>query len=201
MAGSILCLEVGEHVGRRDMKRPKHSALALLVGALSLLLVLAYSLPGTMALLSDRAVGETDFAAGEWDSGPSAGCTYSSGYWQDHPQAWPVTSIEIGEDVYSQAAAMVILSFADSDDATYLLSRQLIAAKLNVLSGADSQSVAQTLADADRWLVAHPLGSDPLGPDRATGLSLADDLMAYNVGETGPGACTAEGEGIPTSTP
>ncbi len=120
---------------------------------------------------------------------PSAGCTLTQGFWKNHPQAWPVDSILLGGVTTTQAQAIAILEALPRGDATYILAHQLIAAKLNVFNGADPSAVEQALDDADSWLGAHPLGSDPSNPDRAQGVALAEILDSYNNGLIGPGHC------------
>ncbi len=127
-------------------------------------------------------------------------CTYTVGFWKNHPDEWPVTSIAIGGVTYTKAQAIAILQTPPDGDATYILAHQLIAAKLNILKGADGSAVATTIADADAWLIAHPLGSNPSNPDRAAGIALAHALDNYNNGEIGPGHCDDE-EPTPIDTP
>ena len=61
-------------------------------------------------------------------------CTRTIGYWKTHPEAWPVTSIMIGEDTLTKAQAINVLNNANSKDTTYMLAAQLIAAKLNLIA-------------------------------------------------------------------
>jgi len=116
-------------------------------------------------------------------------CTHGVGYWKSHSDAWPVEEITVGGVAYTKAVAMSILDTASGGDATYILARQLIATKLNLLRGADASALETTVMDADGWLSAHPLGTDPSDPDRADGIALAETLDQYNDGEIGPGSC------------
>jgi hypothetical protein len=85
--------------------------------------------------------------------------------------------------------AIEILRTRPRGDATYILAHQLIAAKLNILSGADNSAVADIIANADEWLIANPLGSKPDGPVRQEGIAMAGILDQYNNGIIGPGHC------------
>jgi len=116
-------------------------------------------------------------------------CTHGVGYWKSHSDAWPVEEIDIGGVTCSKAEAIDILKTSPGGDATYILARQLIATKLNLLRGADASALEATVIDADSWLSAHPLGTDPSDPDRAEGIALAETLEQYNSGEIGPGVC------------
>ena len=52
---------------------------------------------------------------------------------------------------------------ASMGDRTYLLFRQLVAAKLNVSSGADATAIAPTILTADAWMASYPVGSGVYG--------------------------------------
>jgi len=125
-------------------------------------------------------------------------CTLTQGFWRNHPEAWPVDTITIGGVPYTKEEALEVLSTPVRGDATYILAHQLIAATLSVSAGADPAAVATALADADSWLAANPLGSDPEGADRDAGIALAEVLDQYNNGLIGPGHCL---DGPPTPTP
>ena len=127
-------------------------------------------------------------------------CTYTQGYWKNHPLAWPVIELVLGGVTYSQEEVMVILRTPPRGDATYILAHQLVAAKLNVSNGADETAIAVTIAAADGWLIAHPLGSNPSGAERDEGLALASTLDDYNSGLIGPGRCD-DATPTPTITP
>jgi hypothetical protein len=123
-------------------------------------------------------------------------CTFSQGFWKTHGESWPVASLTLGGKTYTKTEAIAILNTPPRGDATYILIHQLIAATLNVANGADPS--AAPLADANAWLTANPLGSNPKGAARNTGTALADTLDNYNNGVIGPGHC---GDQAPTPTP
>jgi hypothetical protein len=131
------------------------------------------------------------------DQPGTAQCTYAQGYWKNHPQAWPVASLTLGNTNYSQAELLTIFNTPPRGDATYILAHHLIAAKLNLAAGADTSAVASTIADADNWLAQNPLGSDPNNPARSTGIAYSDTLDDYTNGVIGPGKCndTDDNEG------
>jgi len=129
---------------------------------------------------------------------PQTGCTHSQGYWKNHPEAWPVEEIAIGGVAYSREQAIAILGTQPQGNATYILAHQLIAAKLNIASGADPTPVADTIEAADQWLAdqwpnGNPVGT-PEGTARAEGIALAGILTEYNEGEMGPRGCEEEDE-------
>ena len=121
---------------------------------------------------------------------PGGGCTYTIGYWKNHPDDWPLEQVAIGGVMYSKADAIKkILKARPRGDATIILARQLLAALLNEAAGADTREVLVAMAQADAWLVAHPLGSDPGGDSRCLALELAKLLDDFNNGRIGPGHC------------
>ncbi len=107
---------------------------------------------------------------------------YTMGYWKNHPEAWPVTSLTIGDETYNQTQLLDILWNAKAKDATSMLAAQLIAAKLNVANGVNPTSIEDTINEADEFLIDHPLGSNPRGKDRSDALELKDTLDNFNNG-------------------
>ncbi len=113
---------------------------------------------------------------------------HSKGYWKNHPEAWPVDEIEIGDINYTKQEALDILMGANAKDATRMLSAQLITAKLNRLSGCsprfdhcdETMDIEEVIEEADAFLETYPLGSDPRGDVRQEALQIKDLLDAYN---------------------
>jgi hypothetical protein len=118
------------------------------------------------------------------------GCTYTIGYWKNHPDAWPVASLKLGSVTYTKAELLSILKQPVKGNGLVALAHQLIGAKLNVAKGADSTAIATTISSADALignLRVPPVGSDSLKPAQTS--ELAGKLDAYNNGVTGPGHC------------
>ncbi len=115
---------------------------------------------------------------------PSAGAG-TPGYWRNHPEAWPVTSLTLGGTTYSQAQLLAILEQPKSRDMTYVIASQLIAAKLNVLIGADSSCISATISAADSWLATNKIGTNVSAGSAAWkhGEPLKNTLDAYNNGQ------------------
>jgi len=112
----------------------------------------------------------------------------SMGYWKNHPEAWPVNEMQIGNVTLSKEQALEILKQANARDATRMLAAQLIAAKLNRLSEASpffdccrkTINIDDVIENADSFLATHHLCSDPRGDARQQALQLKDMLDAYN---------------------
>jgi len=115
-------------------------------------------------------------------------CPRSMGYWKNHPEAWTVEEIEVGNVTYSKREAIRILEGANSKDATRMLLAQLIAAKLNRMCGAPSvfkykhseMNVDTVIVNVKIFLGRYPLGMNPRGNARQEALGLKDLLDAYN---------------------
>lgn len=166
-----------------EVKRLYSTFLLGLCMALSVLLLLAW-------LPQEVRTGEVTAA---WDISPifpSNNCTFTQGFWKNHPEVWPIEDISLGDVLYTKAEAIDILKTPPArGDATYILAHQLIAAKLNILNEADPGAVETTITDADDWLSTYPPGSNPPDPDHTVGVGLAETLDDYNNGLIGPGHC------------
>lgn len=90
--------------------------------------------------------------------------TGTPGYWMNHPEAWPVDEIWIGQVSYSKALAIELMMMPDAGDKTYTMFQALVAAKLNAALGCATVcpggiNIAATIAAADAWMFANPVGS------------------------------------------
>jgi protocatechuate 3,4-dioxygenase beta subunit len=93
--------------------------------------------------------------------------TGTIGYWKNHPQAWPVSTITIGGVVYTRDQAIVLIGTPSRGDKSIDLFKQLAAAKLSVLVGNNPSCIYQTINSADAWMAAHPPGSNVGGGSAA----------------------------------
>jgi hypothetical protein len=121
---------------------------------------------------------------------PGQNCTYTQGYWKNHPDIWPVQSLMLGAVSYNESQLLQILNRPAQGNGLVTLAHQLIAAKLNIASGADPSAVQQIVIDADNMiggLIVPPIGNGYLSPGQ-TG-NLTDTLTEYNEGTIGPGHC------------
>ena len=109
--------------------------------------------------------------------------TGTIGYWKNHPEAWPVTTITVGGKTYTVAQAISWFDKVGKDKTTIMFA-QLVAAMMNVKIGNDSSCVGPTISAANAWLVTYPLGSNVAGSSNAwsVGQPLEQTLDAYNNG-------------------
>lgn len=130
------------------------------------------------------------------DAGASLGCSLTQGYWKNHASQWPTTVLSLGGTNYGQAELLAILRTPPKGDASIILVHQLIAAKLNVASGASSGSIGASIASADAWLAANidadgrvPCGVASSSAAGQQAVTLAAKLDAYNNGKSGVPHC------------
>ncbi len=116
------------------------------------------------------------------------GCTYTIGYWKNHPDDWPTDNLSI----FSGDEAMDMLWSPTKGNAYIILAHQYIGAELNVVNGT---SVPDEVLAA--WYLAQDLlveyMDDGVIPkktdDRALAIYLAGVLDDYNNGLLGPCHC------------
>jgi hypothetical protein len=115
-------------------------------------------------------------------STPDMGGVGNLNYWKNNNTAWPIEVITIAGTTYTRSQARDIMNGVTNDKSKQL-ARELITAKLNVLSGNNSSCIYQTIASAEAWLAANPIGS--ASPNWTTGRPLHDALEDYNKGRSG----------------
>ena len=106
------------------------------------------------------ATGDIDFAVARYNSSgcviepPQGGtkCPKTHGYWKTHLENWPVASMMLGNEAYTQAELLSLIGTTSQTDASVTLARQLIAAKLNIANGSDPTPVSAALGDANAIL-------------------------------------------------
>jgi hypothetical protein len=100
-----------------------------------------------------------------WDS-PGVG---TPGYWMNHPEAWPITTVCIGGRVYTVDEAIELMLMPTAGDKTLTMFQALVAAKLNkaienvtacpVVINGESLYISGVMLRADLWMEQHPAGS------------------------------------------
>ena len=124
---------------------------------------------------------EGSCTSGQTAEAPGTG---TIGYWKNHPEAWPVSSIQIGNKTYTKAQAISLIGTASRGDKTIDLAKQLIAAKLNVLAGNEAGCIISTISAADAWLARYPASCGVKASSSAwsQGAPLHEKLDDYNNG-------------------
>lgn len=132
-----------------------------------------------------------DDVAPDCGLGGRPNCPRSQGYWKTHGVRWPVASLQVGCQTYTNAEALALLSSPVRGDASLTLAKQLIAAKLNVVNNAyEWPSIVAVIEQADTILCAYA-GRLPLGVATRTTMGrqmtqLAQQLESFNLGALSP---------------
>jgi len=123
------------------------------------------------------------------------GCALGQGYWKTHAVAWPTTALMLGNRTYTKSELLNLLNKPIGGDASLILGRHLIAAKLNLANGANNAVIAATATAADNWLRNYagklPYKVNASTPEGQTAINLANTLEQYNNGilAGGPPPC------------
>ena len=118
-------------------------------------------------------------------------CPLGQGYWKNNTAAWPVNSLILGSQTYNMTELLAILNTPSGGDASIILAKQLIAAKLNIANGSDPTPISSTIIHADSLLSMFS-GKLPyhVKPSSAIGQMMVSDantLDNYNNGLLTPG--------------
>lgn len=135
---------------------------------------------------------------------PPPGCTYTLGYWKTHSKAGPAPydptwallpgGLEQNTSFFlSGKTWLAVFNTAPAGNAYYQLSQQYMAAKLNVLGGADPTAAAAAIAAAETLFNTYTPAQVAALPKnsavRAQFIALSGTLDQYNNGIIGPGHC------------
>ena len=136
--------------------------------------------------------GDTHYASTK--APPATDCVFTQGYWKNHPSAWPVLAVKLGNTTYTQAQMLLIFNTPAAGNGLISLAHQLAAVKLNIAAGAIAPAVTlAAVAAADAMigsLVVPPIGSGFLAPGTTSNLN--DILEAFNALEgTGTIQCSS----------
>lgn len=112
-------------------------------------------------------------------------CTFTQGFWKNHPGSWPVASLTLGTVSYTKTQLLSILGTPAQGNGLVSLAHQLIAARLNIAAGALApSSITTAIGQADALigsLVVPPVGGGSLAPSQTSALN--HTLDEFNEGE------------------
>jgi len=122
-------------------------------------------------------------------------CTFTQGYWKNHPEAWPASCLPmtLGSNSYTQAQLLQILGQPTQGNGAVSMAHQLIAAKLNLCQGANPSAVSSCVTTGDTKLSTcgankiPSIGSCNLSTGNTS--STTQCMDNFNQGITGPGHC------------
>jgi len=110
-------------------------------------------------------------------------CARRPGWWRRNGDVWPVDALTVAGAEYSKDDLIDFLHFP-AFTLKLRLARHLIAAKLNVAAGVDN-TVADSIAAADQFLIDHPFGTWLSRPERREGRALKHTLAQFNFQDCG----------------
>jgi len=118
-------------------------------------------------------------------------CPLGQSLWKNHPDTWPVTSLTLGSQTYTQAELLTLFGAPPRGDASVILAHQLIAAKLNIANGSNPVPIRSAIADADK-LLSQFFGKLPYNVETSSsiGQQMVNDANVfdrYNNGALTPG--------------
>ena len=137
---------------------------------------------------------KSPFSYGQCSTAPCGGgiggCTHTQGYWENHPNTWPVQNVMLGALNYPQVQLLQIFNRPATGNGLVALAHQLMTAKLNIANGADPSAIQSAVTSAGALigtLVVPPIGNGFLSPGATS--TLTNELYNYNMGVTRPGHC------------
>jgi len=139
---------------------------------------------GGSGFMPSSSFGPTHHASTK-ASVPLTDCVFTQGYWKNHPEVWPISSVKLGNVIYSKAQLLLIFDTPAAGNGLISLAHQLIAAKLNIAAGAIApSSVLGAISTADALIankIVPPIGSGFLSPQTTS--HLTDDIEEFNAEE------------------
>jgi hypothetical protein len=127
------------------------------------------------------------------------GCVRTQGYWKTHGPAgcnpsgganvWPVTELTIGGRTYTDAELCTNLNKPGAGNAVLILSHQLIAALLNIASGA-TPPPACDIAAASALLTGLDINTASVDPHTDAGKKMLAAALCLDLYNTGAGGIT-----------
>ena len=122
-------------------------------------------------------------ASGDGGDDPiaSGACLNRARYWHGHPEMWPVTKLMVGGHSMDQAELLVALDRDAPNVDLFGLTRQLIAAELNLANGGDSD-IRDVVDASNALLMNYGENARNRGQARSEANHLEHALHSYNRG-------------------
>ncbi len=118
-------------------------------------------------------------AGGDGDRTAGDPCIYTYRYWADHPDLWPVESLEIAGQLKDKSELMAMLQVYSNHILAITVSRELIATQLNLANGSDPY-IQPAVDEAGALLAGLPAGSRNAGESRSQAMQVRAKLAKYN---------------------
>lgn len=135
------------------------------------------------------------------------GCPASPSAWEINDD-WPVSSITLAGVTYTIEEAQDLLGRKHRGDESIKLAYEVIAAKLNLLTGGGdpvpgfnpwiwAEDLNGLIEDAEAWFALHPIGSDPKQADKKAGQNIKKNIQEILQGS---GSCSGGGTTTTSTT-
>jgi hypothetical protein len=99
--------------------------------------------------------GRVGYTVSGHEVATDAACVLTADEWAGEKKEWPVTTVTVGGAEYRQDELITLLAAPSSGDASLMVAKQLIAARLNAASGVTLPvGVAAALVAMETWLPA-----------------------------------------------
>jgi hypothetical protein len=116
----------------------------------------------------------------------NAHCTYPLEYWLEHTELW--FDMLVGNIIYSKSDIREIIDNKLQDEKQILLI-ELYIANLNIISGADSTIIEDTIVETNKWFQNNSHQEQMTEEEYFASTQLIQTLMDFNYGFIGPGLC------------
>jgi hypothetical protein len=107
-------------------------------------------------------------------------CTFTPGFWKNHPRDWPVDNLRVGCTDYTKRQLIGMLEWPAKESLAIKLFHHLVAAKLNVIIGADDSYIMRAINAGDEYFCEYRVLYDPTGDLRDHAERIKDALEDYN---------------------
>ncbi len=181
---------LGEHLAPNESRQPSGAVgvpLRLMQGMRTAGIVAAGLALGAqlmnISLINPALAGNNAYYSGNQ-------CPLSQGYWKTHTSQWKVTSLSLLPHNYSQSQLLALLNASSSGDASVILAKQLIAAKLNIANGSLTTPVSGVISSADAKLGSYGRIACKIktsSPEGTLMTSWGSTLDKYNNNQLTPG--------------
>ena len=155
---------------------------------------------GTSHLIQPSSYSNTHYCRTKPNNGLED-CVHSQGYWKTHPEAWPVSNLRLGNVIYTKSQLLAIWNTPAAGNGLLSLAHQLMAAKLNLMAGAQAPaSIFNSVSATDALIgsrIVPPVGSGFLSPAQTSGLT--DTLEDFNTEEDVDIRCSASTTAQPST--
>ncbi len=138
----------------------------------------AYVVRLELNFMNEAASLTFDLACAEEEEEPNL-CRFTSGFWKNNPEMWPVDALNIGGVEFSKDQLVEMMMAPIRGSGRLLMTRDLIAAKLNVANGCENL-INKVIVQGDLYLITNPVFENIHCSSMSSTRVLRQELQAYN---------------------